>query len=243
MLASMHTFTITDPDDRENPVVELSTEDSLIYHGTHSMFSPRIEEQGFCLDDFSAAYGAEIRTIVAACDELYFKPDGYAAAKGFSDKNCVYFSASFLSARAYAINVGGERLDGGLRAAEKFLAFARDKHLLERQATHWVAVLKQHGRPHAATERVLFNLRSTGVVRKLAEQVENAHSILSLAIRDGYPVVYAVHDERSWISGTDELATGDFHKEPFGGIRLTQVSSDRIFARIEYPNGISPDSE
>src|SRR5215813_2668031 len=38
------------------------------------------------------------RKFVAACDELYFKPDGYAAATGFSDKNLVYFSASFRSA-------------------------------------------------------------------------------------------------------------------------------------------------
>jgi hypothetical protein len=238
----MHTLTITDPHDRENPVLE-STADSLIYHGTHSMFSHLIEQRGFCFDGFNAAYGAEIRSIVAACDELYFKPDGYAAAKGFSDRQFVYFSASFLSARAYARNIGGERLDGALRAANAFLAFARDKHLVERQAAHWVAVLKQHGRPHAATERVLLNLRSADLVTKLAELVENAHSVLSLATRGGYPVVYAVHDERRRISGTDALATGDFQEESFGGIRLTAVSSDRIVARIEYPNGISPDSE
>src|SRR5687768_12039412 len=191
----MHTFTITDPDDRENPLVKLSTADSLIYHGTHSVFSHLIEEQGFCFDGFNATFGAEIRSIVAACDELYFKPDGYTTAKGFSDKNCVYFSATFLSARAYALNVGGERLDGALRAAAAFLAFANDKQRIELYAAHWVEVLKQHGRHHAATERVLFNLQSTELVRKLAEQVENAHSVLNLAIRDGYPVVYAVRDE------------------------------------------------
>ena len=83
----MQTFTITDPHDRENPIVELSTADSLMYDGTHSMFCPLIEHQGFCFDGFKIAYGAEIRTIVAACDELYFKPEGYAATKGFSDKN------------------------------------------------------------------------------------------------------------------------------------------------------------
>jgi hypothetical protein len=90
---------------------------------------------------------------------------------------------------------------------------------------------------------VLFNLQSTDLIQKLTEQVENAHSVLKFAIRDGYPVVYAVRAERRWISGADALATGDFRKEPFGGIRLTEVSSDRIVARIEYPNGISPDSE
>lgn len=246
LLASMHTFTITDPHDRENPVVE-STTDSLIYHGTHSTFSPLIEKQGFCFDGFKAAYAVEIQSIVAACDELDFKPDGYAPAKGFSDKNCVYFSASFLSARGYALNVGGERLDGALRAADAFLAFARDKQRVELQAAHWVAILKQHGRGHAATERVLFNLQSTDLVRKLAEQVQNAHSVLNLAIREGYPVVYAVRDERRWkqrwVSGADAVATGDGDDEPFGGIPLTAVSSDRIVARIEYPNGISPASE
>ena len=243
----MQVFRITDPDDRENPVAEVSSSDSLIYHGTHSMFSPLIEQQGFCFDSFKSTYGTEIQSIVAACDDLYFKPDGYASAKGFSDKNCVYFSATFLSARAYARNIGGERFDGALRAADAFLAFAWDKKRIEQYAADWTAILKQHGRPHAATERVLFNLQSTDLVRKLAEQVQNANSVLNLGIREGYPVVYAVRDERTWsqrwVSGTNAVATGDGHDEPFGGIPLTVVSSDRIVARIEYPNGISQDSE
>src|SRR5262245_57894206 len=238
----MEAFTITDPHDQENPFVELWTADSLMYHGTHSIFCPLIEQQGFCFDSFEATYGAEIRTIVAACDELYFKPDGYAAAKGFSDKNWVYFSASFRSARGYALNVGGERIDGALRAANAFLAFARDKHRVERQAAHWERVLKQHG-PHSATEQVLANLRSTDLARKLTEQVENAHSVLNLATRQGHPVVYAVRADRKWVRGAAAGAIGDCHREPFGGINLTEVSADRIVARIEYPNGISPDSE
>jgi hypothetical protein len=146
------------------------------------------------------------------------------------------------AARGYALNVGGERLDGALRAANAFLAFARDKHRVERQAAHWEGILKQHG-PHAATERVLANLRSTDLVRKLAEQVENAHSVLNLATKQGHPVVYAVRADRKWIRGDGAVATGDCHREPFGDIRLTAVSADRIVARIEYPNGISPDSE
>lgn len=240
--AAMQTLTINDPRDRENPIVELSTVDSLMYHGTHSMFCPLIEQQGFCFDGFKATYGAEIRAIVAACDELYFKPDGYAAAHGFSDKNWVYFSASFRSARGYALNVGCERIDGALRAANLFLAFARDKHRVELQATYWEGVLKQHG-PHLATEQVLANLRNTDLVRKLAEQVETAHSVLNLATRQGHPVVYAVGADRKWVYGFDAVKVEDCHKEPFGGIRLTAVSADRIVARIEYPNGISPDSE
>lgn len=238
----MQTFTITDPHDRENPIVELSTADSPMYHGTHSMFCPLIEQQGFCFDGFEAAYGAEVRTIVAACDELYLRPDGYAAAKGFSDKNLVYFSASFRSARGYALNVGCERIDGALRAANAFLAFAHDKHRVELQAAHWEGVLNQHG-PHSATERVLASLRNTDLVRKLAEQVENAHSVLNLLTRQGHPVVYAVRADRKWIRGAGAIATPGCHREPFGGIRLAAVSADRIVARIEYPNGISPDSE
>lgn len=238
----MQTFTITDPHNRDNPIVELPAADSLIYHGTHSMFCPLIEQQGFCFDGFKTAYGAEIRTIVAACDELYFKPDGYAAANGFSDKNWVYFSASFRSARGYALNVGCERIDGALRAAKVFLAFARDKRRVELQAAHWEGILKQHG-PHLATERVLANLRNADLVRELAEQVENAHSVLGMATTQGHPVVYAVRADRKWVYEEDEVATKDCHPEPFGGIRLPAVSAERIVARIEYPNGISPDSE
>jgi hypothetical protein len=94
-----------------------------------------------------------------------------------------------------------------------------------------------------ATEQVLANLRNTDLVRKLAEQVENAHSVLNLATKQGHPVVYAVRADRKWIYEDDEEATEDCHLEPFGGISLTAVSADRIMARIEYPNGISPGSE
>ena len=216
--------------------------DSLIYHGTHSMCCPLIEQQGFCFDGFKAAYGEELRTIVAACDEIHFKPEGYVAAKGFSDKNYVYFSASFRSARGYSLNVGGERIDGALRAAKAFLAFARDKHRIELLAAHWEGILKEHG-SHSATERVLANLRNTALIRKLAEKVEIAHSVLNLATRQGHPVVYAVRADRKWRHGIDAVTTEDCHQEPGCGIRLTAVSADRIVARIEYSNGISPDSE
>jgi hypothetical protein len=238
----VHTFTITDPHDRENPLVKLSIVDPLMYHGTHSMFCPLIEQQGFCFDGFDASYGAQIRAIVAACDELYFKPDGYAAAKGFSDKKFVYFSGSFRSARSYAINVGSERIDGALRAGNGFMAFARNKESVERQAAHWENVLKQHG-PDFLTERVLSNLRNTDLVRKLMEQVETAHTALTLATKQGHPVVYAVRADRKWVQRFDAVDSEDSHREPFGGISLSKVPTDRIVARIDFPNGISPDSE
>lgn len=238
----MQTFIITDPHDRENPIAERSATDPLMYHGTNSVFCPLIEQQGFCFDGFNAAYGAEIRSIVAACDELYFHPDGYAAAKGFSDKNFVYFSASFRSARGYALNSGGERIDGALRASNGFLAFVRDKRSVELQAAHWEKVLKQHG-PHWPTERVLSNLRNADLTRKLVEEMENAQSVLKLATNQGHPVVYAVRADRKWVYELDAINTEDCDEEPFGGISLSAVSADRIVARIEYLNGISPDSE
>src|SRR5262245_11259040 len=154
----MRTFTIADPHNRENPIEALSVADPLMYHGTHSMFSPVIEKQGFCYETFNATFGTEIRTIVAACDELYFKPNGYLGATGFSDRGLVYFSASFRSARGYAVNVGGERIDGALRAGNEFLAFAGDNRRVDRLAARWKTVLREHG-PDSATERVLANLR------------------------------------------------------------------------------------
>lgn len=238
---TMRTFVITDPEDTNNPLSRHPDADYLIYHGTRSIFSQLIERQGLCYDGFDTAYGAELRAVVAACDELYFKPDGYAAAKGFSDRNWVYFSASFRSARGYALNAGGERIDGALRAAA-FLDFARDEGRVELQAAHWARVLAQHG-PHLATERVLANLRNVDLVRKLAEQVENARSALDRAARQGHPVVYAVRADRKWIYEDGEDAAEDHQLEPFGGIRLSAVPADRIVGGIEYPNGISPDSE
>ena len=103
----METFTVTDPCDRENPIALSPATDSLIYHGTHSMFCQVIEREGFRSDSFAAAYGVQIRIVVEACDLLNFLPDGYAAAQLRSDK--VFFTAAFTLARGYAINVGGEK--------------------------------------------------------------------------------------------------------------------------------------
>jgi len=89
---------------------------------------------------------------------------------------------------------------------------------------------------------VLANLRNTDLVRKLAEQVENAYSVLNLLTRQGHSVVYAVRADRQEIHGAGAIATPGCDQEPFV-IRLAAVSADRIVARIEYPNGISPDSE
>ncbi|MDQ3666512.1 MAG: hypothetical protein M3410_08020 [Acidobacteriota bacterium] len=237
----MQIFTISDPNDRENPLIDISG-DSLIYHGTSSVFSQRIEEQGFSFGGFKATCGAEIISIVAACEKLYFKPDGFAAASGFSQKNCVYFSVHFHSARAYALNTGGERMDGAIRAASAFVAFANNRDHIARQAAHWEAVLNQHG-PHAPTERALFNLRNSELVRRLAEEVEISRSVLRNALTNGKPVVYAVSADEAWIRELSTNAIGDWNKEPFGGIKLTDVPANRIVARIDYPNGISPDSE
>lgn len=240
-LMSIQTFTITDPHDRENPIDVVLT-DSLIYHGTHTMFCPKIEQEGFCFDGFKAAYGAEIKNIVAACEMLYFKPDGYPAASGFSAKNCVYFSVYYKSARAYTLNTGGERLDGAIRAANTFLAFANDKDLVARKEAHWATVLSQNG-PHAETQRVLSCLRDTSVVSGLAQEVENSLSVLKRAVQGGHPVVYAVSADQEWIRELGANAIGDWNKEPFGGIKLSMVPPDRIVARINYTNGISPESE
>ncbi len=222
--------------------MEPSTTAPLMYHGTHSMFCARIEHQGFCFESFKTAYWSELQTIVAACDELDFKPDGYAAAKGISNKHLVYFSSSFRLARGYALNVGGERVDGALRAATKFLAFAHDERRVELKAAELEAVLNQHG-PHRLTERVVASLRNTELVQMLANQVENARAVLNRLARQGHPIVYAVRADRNWKRGIEALTNPICHEEPCGGIELAAVSADRIVARIEYPNGISPDSE
>ena len=232
--AAMRKFVIENPDDRNNPLqAEASATEPLIYHGTNSTFSPHIEQHGICPHNRDESLGTEIRAIVAGCETLYYKPDGYAAAKGFSQDLGVYCSISFHSARGYARNTGGERIDGALRAEGALLSFINNTSCRERMAAHWEGVLKQHG-PHPATERVLANLRDNSLIRQVCEQVEHARSVLVRAVDRGYPVVYAVRADR-------EIA--DSESEPFGGIRLDSISVALLEARVDYPNGISAASE
>ena len=133
-------------------------------------------------------------------------------------------------------------IEGALRAAPAFLKFARDKHGVERQAAHWEGMLKECG-PHLPTETVLANLRNGNLVRSLIERVDNAYSVLEFATRQGHPVVCAIRAGRKWRRGRSAREEGDWLREPAAGISLTAVSADQIVARIDYPNGISPDSE
>jgi hypothetical protein len=239
----MQTFIITDPNNLENPVMELQGNDSLIYHGTHSIACPLIEQKGFCFDSFKEIHGTDIQTIVEACETLYLHPDGYAAAKGFSDHHWVFFSASFKLARSYAANKGGERIDGAIRAAKGFLAFARDQNRVELQAAHWGKVLDEHGY-HFDTAQVLANLQNSDLVRELTAKVENAYNVLSFATGQALPVVYAVRSDQKWVTVDEIQDVYDNYKlESMGGITLQSVPADRIVARVDYPNGISPDTQ
>jgi hypothetical protein len=237
----MKTFLMSDPDDQTNPFEGLAHGTMLIYHGTNSMFCTPIEQKGLLFDAFDAAFGRNVEEIIAACDKLYVGPDGLASARGFSSKRQVYLSAMFASARGYARNIGGERIDGALRAAHGFLSFVRDSHRVQLQAAHWERVLMQNG-PHLETEQVLANLRNADLLGKLADQVEKAHSELHAAISQGFPVVYAVRSDRKWI-GPHEAASAGCHREPFGGVRADEVLPVDLLARVDYPNGISEKSE
>jgi hypothetical protein len=174
---------------------------------------------------------------VAACEALYVGPDGLASAKGFSEKRNVYFTASFLSARRYAMNVGGERFDGALRAATGFLGIVRDQQRVKRLQADLEQALSRHG-AHPPTERVLANLRDAERVHKLAQQVEEAHRHLRAATQGAHPVVYAVIADRKWLGDGCPPISG-WHREPCGGITAREIHADQIVARVDFVNGIA----
>jgi len=227
----MQTATVLDPDDRTNPIAELSAREALLYHGTHSGFRNSIEKHGFSFEFFDRDFGEPIRVIVEACDTLYWKQNGYAAAKSFSDQRLVYFTLVFKRARDYASNLGSERIDGAIKAGEAFCKFARDPAQNKAHADYWRTALEQHG-PHDLTEAVVANLSNRELVDRLGDQVENAVLTLKAAMQTGHPVVYAVQFDP---------AAGEFTREASAGVRLRLVGPERIVARIDYPNGVTPD--
>ena len=225
----MITVIVEDPYDIRNPI-QVSNQ-SAMYHGTHSACAPFIEKRGFDFGQFYQLLGNPIDTIVKACKSIDYKPDGYAAASGLSPRVGVSFTAHYQSARGYAINNGSERIHGALRAAPLFCTFVENEFLINEKIASLKRVLKEHGE-HCPTQRVIEKLSDSALLRKLQQEVDEAKTIIAQFLTHGHPVVYVVRAEKEWLD-----------METCGGILLSNVECNRIIGRIDYINGIAPESE
>jgi hypothetical protein len=234
----MRTYAVLDPSDRQNPLDAQLVSRSLIHHGTRSLFSSSIEEHGLSRAPFRAKYGAAIHTVVSACKTLHVLRDGYPAAQLWTDQDRVYLTSEYTRARAYSQNVGSEALFGAIRAAEGFLKCADDSESIDQKACDWETALRHHGGRDAATQSVIANLRNPELIRRLSVDVQAAQRVLNTALRPSHPVVYAVQAD----DGTTLDESRDRH-EYMAGIVLDSVPVELIVARVDFSNGIDPDSE
>jgi hypothetical protein len=87
---------------------------------------------------------------------------------------------------------------------------------------------------------VLQNLENLTFVNELADKVRGAIHVLEARYLAGWPVVYMLRNLAE-DGGHPEAETAAI-LEPLGGLHRTHMPADRILARIDFVNGIAPNS-
>jgi hypothetical protein len=239
----MDTVTISDPEDRRFPFTRLIFEDPhVLYHGTWSTYSSKIELKGFACE-YPVPW-PHIATIVRALDAI----GGGSFASGFlGDKlptterpdGALSLSCNFWLSRAYAIDGGGEIVRTTIRDALNFESICTTS---EKRAA-LISRRREGLRTcpgHTATANALRVLTDDSALKKLCAEVAEARAALQDLTNGGCPVVYAVRVKREWFG-----EMWDRHSS-FLDIRIRSceltcrrdlISPGRIVAKVIYPNG------
>lgn len=234
----MHTTTITEPTDRSYPFNrELFDDPRVLYHGTWSSYSEKIESAGFGGFDLPFDYSA-ITTILHAREQIGCR-DGRTVHR---DK--LSMTGNFWFARCYSTNCGGEDVSIALRHARDFEAFCSDDSQRVALKAHWEQGLKECP-GHTDTLRAVEFLDSKDALRASYQEVVQARLRIEGAVSGGCPVVYAIEVDPEWFGKEwDEYLWESRH---LGGrareFRCARdlVTANRIIAKVGYPNGTESD--
>ncbi len=237
----MLSVSISAPDDRSFPFTREIFEDrKILYHGSWSTYSSRIESEGL-LSGYAtfdvAPFVAISEPLIAVGLGSFFS--GFFHGSPFSSRE-VFFSASFWGARAYATDAGGELVRMTIKDAtnfEQICTVAEERSCLIRR---WENGLQAHPN-HAPTVAAVALLKNEGRMRELYASVATARRQLLTLSEGGHPVVYAVRVEPSWFGEHWETYLRKWCELGVGGTELrcrgVSICPDRLVGRADYPHG------
>jgi hypothetical protein len=243
----MLTATINDPNDQCFPFGrELWNNPQVVYHGTWSVYSKRIETEGFGHSELPFDHehiaaimrSRELIGIGSYAGPVFFRDRPPQARRELS------MTGNFWFARAYATDGGGEVVRIVLREAREFEALcSEDEKRLALKAS-WEQGLKESP-GHTPTLKAVQVLNDKNALEAICRTVGDARQAIENVVRDGFPVVYAISAEPNWFGESWDAYLAYWQEGQRAVVELQcardLVSHDRIIAKAMYPNGTDPD--
>jgi hypothetical protein len=243
----MDTVTITNPKDQRFPFgKELWNGPQVVYHGTWSTYSPRIESGGFVHAELPFNH-ADIATVMRAWEAVgilnsYAKEVFFAGTPG--PRSELSMTASFWHARAYATDGGGEVVRMMLKEAKDFEALCLQNERRLALKGRWEEGLKKSP-GHRLTLNAVALLGNQEALQALCNGVKMAREAIEKVRMDGCPVVYAIRVKPEWFPDTWERYMFNWKEGTRAAVELrcnrNLLFSDRILAKAIYPNGTDAD--
>jgi hypothetical protein len=244
----MYTTTITENTDYSFPFSrELFEEPKIVYHGTWSIYSERIESAGF--GGFALPFDhKDFETIANAWRQVGIRGsyvrDVFSARTPGRPRTELSMTGGFWDARAYATDGGGEVVRMMLEEARDFEALCSEDAKRLALKLRWEEGLRKCP-DHALTLRAVEVLADEDGLQATGRRVTQAREAIEGVVRGGYPIVYAISVEPQWFVKTWEAYLWHWENESHGAVELRcfrdLVTRDRIRAKAMFPNGTDPD--
>ena len=239
--------TITDPEDPRFPFgKELWEDPHIVYHGTWSEYSSRIESDGFVHAELPFNH-EDVETIMRAWEAVGIL-DSYAKTVFFAGtprpRRELSMTGSIWGARAYATDSGGEVARIMLKEAMDFEALcSQDEKRIALKGRWEEGLRKSPG--HLLTLNAVEVLGNSAALQTLSSQLTIARKAIEEVTKGGFPVVYTLRVEPEWFPGNWERYMFNWKKGTRAAVELRcrrdLLSNDRILAKAIYPNGTDPD--
>ena len=196
----MECITVADPNDRSFPLSrELFEDRQILYHGSWSTYSSRIESEGFIHGALPFDW-RHVATVFRAMQAIggsalhVFLGEEYPRRPPPCDLSLI---ANFWSARAYATDEGGEVVRMTIREAQQFERICASPQERAALKAHWENGLREYPN-HAATKAVATLLGDDEALQRLSSEVKAPRDALVSLTAGGCPMVYAIRVEPSW---------------------------------------------
>jgi len=241
----MISVTITDRDDDVYPFPKQLWDDpQVVYHGTWSVYSPRIEAEGFGHAELPFDH-QDIATVMQARQalDLGSRAEVFFAKTPGQTRAELSMSGNFWGARVYATDGGGEAVRLTIEDAKNFESFCASVETRAAKRGQWEDALR-HYPTHGPTREALELLIDDAKMSALCTKVRLARQRIESVAAGGFPAVYALHVEPQWFSNSWERYIYHWEQGLRNAVELrcrrNLITRDRIAGKAMYPNGTDP---
>lgn len=240
----MQTTRIADQLDNKYPFSRALFEDAtILYHGTWSLYSERIEREGFVHLELPFAVH-HLKTISNAGVSLgigSYGEDLFFSHAGGGGKDGIHLSMaeSFWGAREYSTDGGGEVVRMMLKEARQIENYRVNDEARVSLKSRWDEGLKKSPN-HEPTKRAVALLDGGAEFDRLCHEIRQAREAIEAETLGGFPVVYAIRVQPDWFPDQWERHLHHVHEDSrTDELRCLRslITAERIVGKAEYPNG------